>query len=295
MLENDHGEGLLALDELLKFTGLNRNLLHAWERRYGLEPKRRSATGRRFYSLEQAERLLHLKRAVDAGHRISAISGLSLTELEALETREQPEQALKDFIDTARQLDAGRIAGLLRIRLRSQGLSDFVLKTVVPLLQHVGQLWSEGRLGVAGEHVVSVALKQVLLSGLLDQEVPEGSQKAVVTTLEGELHEFGALAAALLARLAGIDAVYLGPTLPVREVAAAASRLQARYVLVSTLVIPEESLISALDQLRQQLPDGITLIAGGRHLGKVRPTANLLVQPALEGLPGLLARLSEAN
>lgn len=295
MPENDHGESLLALDELLKFTGLNRNLLHAWERRYGLEPKRRSATGRRFYSLEQAERLRHLKRAVDAGHRISTISGLSLTELEALETREQPEQALKDFIDTARQLDAGRIAGLLRIRLRSQGLSDFVLKTVVPLLQHVGQLWSEGRLGVAGEHVMSVALKQVLLSSLLDQEVPEGSQKAVVTTLEGELHEFGALAAALLARLAGIDAVYLGPTLPVREVATAASRLQARYVLVSTLVIPEETLIPALDQLRQQLPDGITLIAGGRHLGKVRPTANLLVQPALEGLPGLLARLSEAN
>lgn len=295
MIEDDRGESLLALDELLQFTGLNRSLLHAWERRYGLLPAGRNASGRRFYTLEQAERLRRLRLAVDAGHRIGTIAGLSVEELAGLVPEGAPSQALRDFIDSARLLDSGRMAGLLRIRLRQQGTGPFILETVVPLLRHVGDLWSSGKLAVASEHIISVALKHVLLSCLLEQERLEDRPVAVVTTPEGEQHEFGALAAALLARIEGFDAIYLGPTLPVREIAAAASRLKADVVLISTLMMTSETLGQLLHTLRQQLPEGIILIAGGRHLGGIAAAEGLVLEPRLEHLPGLLRGLLQRN
>lgn len=290
MVENETGESLLALDELLQFTGLNRNLLHAWERRYGLAPDARNKAGRRFYSMEQAERMRRIKRAVDAGHRVGRIAGLSSEALDALEPASSPESALKDFIDAARMLDSARVAGLLRVRLRSQGLRPWILQTVIPLLRHVGDLWGDARLAVASEHVISQGLKEVLLACLSGQTVEEDAPIAISTTLEGELHEFGALTAALVARIEGVNTLYLGPTLPVPEIAAAATRLKARFVLISSIMMPADAAIAGLTSLRQTLPADIVLIAGGRHMHGLPPAENLFVQPDLEGLPALLAR-----
>ncbi len=288
MSENDSGESLLGLDELLKFTGLNRQLMHAWERRYGLSPERRGPAGRRYYSLAQAERLRRLKQLVDSGHRIGSIADLQPQELQTLAEKAGSDQVLKDFVDAARTLDSQRVAGLLRLRLRQQGTREWILRTVIPLLRHVGDLWSESRLAISSEHVVSLGLKQVLLSLLAEHEVEGDAPVAIVTTLEGELHEFGALTATLLARLEGINALYLGPTLPAKEIATAAMRVKARYVMISTVMAAPDAFLPALADLRQQLPADIVLVVGGRHLQGLDPADNLLVQPDLEGLPALL-------
>src|SRR3954468_24399462 len=65
-------------------TGLKPDLIRAWERRYGAVEPGRTDTRRRFYSDEDVERLLLLRRVVSTGRGISQVAGLSTEELEAL-------------------------------------------------------------------------------------------------------------------------------------------------------------------------------------------------------------------
>lgn len=272
------GAPLVPIDQLLAVTGLNRNLLYAWERRYDILPEARDARGMRLYTPQQVQRLRKLKRAVDEGHRIGTIARLSIAELDALKPAVQEDTTLAEVLAAAGNLDSERIANLLRVRLRSQGVRAWVLETVMPLMALAGDLWDENRLTVAGEHILSLGTKQVLLSCLNDMPVATGAETAIVTTLEDEYHEFGAVSATILARLHGVDARYLGPCLPIREIATAAARLKVRYVILSAISLPAEIACPAILALRMKLPADIILIAGGNRLEDLPAGPNLRVE-----------------
>jgi len=79
-------EDLYRIGTVAKLTGITVECLRAWERRYGLGPKRR--TGKtRFYSPEQIEKLKKLKALVELGHPIGSLVELSDDQLEARVTR----------------------------------------------------------------------------------------------------------------------------------------------------------------------------------------------------------------
>ncbi|HRF13460.1 MAG TPA: MerR family transcriptional regulator, partial [Candidatus Accumulibacter phosphatis] len=50
-------------------TGLSKDVLRVWERRYGFPAPCRDANGERSYPAEQVERLRLIKRLMDQGHR----------------------------------------------------------------------------------------------------------------------------------------------------------------------------------------------------------------------------------
>ncbi|MEY2631516.1 MAG: hypothetical protein RIR00_170, partial [Pseudomonadota bacterium] len=50
-------------------TGLSKDVLRMWERRYGFPVPDRDTNGERAYPSEQVERLRQIKRLMDQGHR----------------------------------------------------------------------------------------------------------------------------------------------------------------------------------------------------------------------------------
>ena len=50
-------------------TGLSKDVLRMWERRYGFPQPDRDSNGERCYPADQVERLRLIKRLMDAGHR----------------------------------------------------------------------------------------------------------------------------------------------------------------------------------------------------------------------------------
>ena len=50
-------------------TGLSKDVLRVWERRYGFPAPQRDSNGERRYPPEQVERLRLIKRLMDQGHR----------------------------------------------------------------------------------------------------------------------------------------------------------------------------------------------------------------------------------
>lgn len=64
---------LLTISAVERETGLSKDTLGAWERRYGFPIPERDARGDRRYPPQQVERLRKIKRLVDHGFRPSKI------------------------------------------------------------------------------------------------------------------------------------------------------------------------------------------------------------------------------
>lgn len=253
-----------------KITGLSLDTLRAWERRYKAVVPERSDRGRQ-YGPEHVERLMLLNQLVQKGHAIGGIASRSDEELRGL-LAQQPSQlvpvpapptemlasvlaAIENF-DTIRASDElSRLAAVLSPR-------DLVYQVAVPLMREVGIRWHNGTLAIAQEHLVSEMLRTLLGSMMRLVRPSNPAMKMVLATPAGESHEFGILAAAMLASLAGVEPVYLGPNLPAREIADAVRRTSAKVVALS-ITFRSETTQDELRALAAAMPEGAELWVGG--------------------------------
>ncbi|MGA0089539.1 MAG: MerR family transcriptional regulator, partial [Burkholderiaceae bacterium] len=74
----------LSIAAVERDTGLSKDTLRVWERRYGFPNPERDHFGERIYSIDQVDRLRAIRRLMDAGYRPGKIIGLSLEDLQAL-------------------------------------------------------------------------------------------------------------------------------------------------------------------------------------------------------------------
>ena len=259
-----------------KATGLSLDTLRAWERRYQAVVPERSARGRQ-YTAEDIERLLLLAKLVDKGHAIGGVAILPNEELKEL-LAPQPSPAIhetpsaQDFIqpvlaaiehfDSAGATDElGRLAATLSPR-------DLVYQVVVPLMREVGIRWHSGTLAIAQEHLISQMLRSLLGNMVRLFRVSNVSKRMIFATPAGEPHEFGILASAMLASMAGIEPIYLGADLPALEIAEAALRSRAQVILLG-ITIMKESTDNEVRALAAAMPETGELWLGGAHSGDV--------------------------
>ncbi len=265
-------------------TGLKPDLIRAWERRYGAVAPGRTETRRRFYSDEDIERLLLLRRVVNTGRGISQVAGLSNPELEALieaepapaaytpssptapeEVDQVAEAFLNRCLSAARRLDVHEME--LELDRASVLLSrtHLIERALVPLMRRIGDQWHQGTLRPIHEHMASSVVRS-FLGGMRGACHPEVSAPHLVaTTPARQRHELGALLAAATAACEGWQVTYLGPDLPPEEIAAAALQKGARAVALSITYPPDDPLlVDDLRRLRRLLGSQTLLIVGGR-------------------------------
>ncbi len=266
-------------------TGLKPDLIRAWERRYGAVAPGRSDTRRRFYSDEDVERLLLLRRVVSSGRGISQVAGLSNEELEALVESDAPagpqtavppqfvrdagddpaEAFLTRCLGAAQRLDVQELT--IEIERASVAFSRtrLIESFLVPLMQRIGDLWHQGTLRPLHEHMASAVVRSFLGPLYSFQQSEPSAPHMVVTTPSRQHHELGALMAAASAAGEGWQVTYLGPELPSEEIAAAAVQKGARAVALSLTYPPDDPLLrDDLRRLRRLLGSHTTILVGGR-------------------------------
>ncbi|MDO1582911.1 MerR family transcriptional regulator [Rhizobium oryzicola] len=262
--------GVISFAEGLRKARITKLVLHAWERRYSLELSERTETGRRFFTVEQVERLRVLKLCTDAGYRIGQIIHLSEAALLDIAESHTLVLGVYDILAAIERLDAQRMSALLQARFDSLGAVEFAKRIVVPLMAEVGRRWAEGSVAIAAEHMASVEIRRLLTNGLERAPSPRpGAPRAIVTTVEGEMHEIGALLIALLGRHCGLDVLYLGPNLPVAEITAACRHYRGQIVCLSSLMARAKVMEARVVELRRNLPREILLWLGGPGFAEV--------------------------
>ena len=276
-------------------TGVGKDTLRVWERRYGFPQPVRDARGDRLYPREQIARLRLMKRLMDSGHRPGKIAAATEAELLALSggntalaverVNDQDHESLSQSVelDTLRSHDAAAFRALLSQQLARIGLEQFVTEILPRMNALIGNEWAGGKLQIFEEHLYTEQVKALLRQSI--NNLPTGTRRprVLLTTVPGEQHVLGVLMVEALLTLRGISAVSLGAQTPLHDIAAAAVAHDAQVVALSfSLAFPTRQLAPVVSEIRALLPADIRLWIGG--MGVSRFSGNV---PGVERLVSL--------
>ena len=275
-------------------TGLSADSLRAWEKRYSTVSPRR-VRGRRLYSDSDIERLALLKRATAAGRRISDVAQKDLVKEDSAATMSRlSEQSdpggrdarLRAATEAVLSLDLAALERMLNDAQKQLSTTQLVEDFVSPLLRRVGELWRQGRIGIAHEHMTSASIRSLFGAPNFVGQADAATPLIIMTTPTNQRHELGALMASATAFSAGWRAMYLGPSMPADAIAEAARQHDARAVGLSVIYPDNDPLVgSELLRLRSALPARCTIRVRGRRRAERRHRRRVLSRARARARP----------
>jgi DNA-binding transcriptional MerR regulator len=269
----------LSIAAVERDTGLSKDTLRVWERRYGFPQPSRDASGERVYPREQVDKLRVLKRLLDQGHRPGKIVGHDIEQLQLLgrATASPPTRPaatadnledLRHHLELIRQHRIDEFRRRLSQIILRVGLARFVIDVVAPLNTLVGDAWVRGEIEIFEEHLYTESIQRVLRHaiGTIAQQAQrsEGRPRVLLTTFPQEPHGLGVLMAEALLALDGAHCMSLGVQTPILDIARAAGSQDADLVALSfSAALNANQVLDGLADLRAKLPPRIGIWAGG--------------------------------
>lgn len=255
-------------------TGLSKDTLRVWERRYGFPQPQRDGYGERVYPLVQLDKLRLVKRLMDQGFRPGKIIGHTTVELQQLaeqmtgspraaEVPELPDELARylECLTDHRLDDLRRQLSQALLRL---GLARFITEVAAPLTAMVGEAWARGQVQIFEEHLYTEATQAILRGAIATIPADAKVPRVLLTTFPQEPHGLGVLMAEAMFSLDGACCVPMGVQTPIWEIVAAARAQRVDIVALSfTPVVNPNHVIAGLADLRAQLPPTVELWAGG--------------------------------
>ena len=274
----DSHHPLYSIGSVERDTGLTKDTLRVWERRYGFPTPIRDAHGERVYSPEQVEKLRTIKRLLDRGHRPGRIIDRSLAELVELADA-APAQAsamelgepLHAVFALVRQHRVAELRQELGQAVMRQGLAGFLTDTVAPLNRAIGDAWMRGQLEIFEEHLYTETMQSTLRGAIASIPQHGRPPRVLLTTFPNEQHQLGLLMAEAMFALEGATCVSLGTQTPIFDIVMAAGSHRADVVALSfSAAYPAVQVADGLEELRTKIPRGVAVWAGGSNAGLQR-------------------------
>lgn len=271
----------LSIAAVERDTGLPKETLRVWERRYGFPSPLRNASGERIYPAEQVEKLRLLRRLLDNSYRPGKVVPLAKSELLSLieavgGARAQPRlredstaAEIAGFIDLLRKHETEALRQALLLKLARIGLERFVTGLVALMAIEVGEAWARGELEVFEEHLFTEQITHLLrnaLDALPKAEKTTARPRMLLTTFPKEPHALGLLMAQSLFALYGCSCTSLGVQTPLPDIVMAARAHRVDVVALSfSPCMSGTQIVEGLSELRSALPADIEIWAGGSH------------------------------
>jgi MerR family transcriptional regulator, light-induced transcriptional regulator len=269
----DEARLTLSIAAVERDTGLSKDTLRIWERRYGFPVPQRDGQGERAYPLDQVQKLRVVKRLLDGGHRPGRVvampmdSLLTLSENSLGAVKRTPSQELPDvrpWLGLLRSHDVDALRQQLVQAHMRLGLSRFVTDVVTPLNTVVGDSWMRGQLEIFEEHLYAEILQGVLRSALSQLPRPEPGRgpRVLLTTFPGEPHGLGLLMAEVLFALEGAECISLGVQTPIWNIVLATQALRIDIVALGfTGCMNPNQVVDGLAELRSKCPAHLPAMA----------------------------------
>jgi DNA-binding transcriptional MerR regulator/methylmalonyl-CoA mutase cobalamin-binding subunit len=287
----------LNISAVERETGLSKDVLRVWERRYAFPRPSRNENGERLYAAEEIAKLRAIKRLMDVGMRPGKIILFSQQELDALaDARITPRgndlapTQERGIVALLKTHDAQSLQQALANLLMKQGLQRFVLDTLTPLNRAIGDAWMRGELEVFEEHLYTEQLQVALRTAINAFPRQTGTPRVLLTTFPGEHHGVGLLMVEALLVPEAAQCISLGVQTPLEDIRRAALAHKVHLVALSfSGAFPVRQASEGLAALRRQLPPTVTLWAGGEMTRRVRKTLpGVVLIPDLPAVIGAL-------
>ena len=265
----------LGISAVERDTGVSKDTLRMWERRYGFPEPLRDANGERVYPVSQVEKLQLIKRLMDRGHRPGKIIARSVEDLAVLGGRNQHgprvAQELELLLDLIRSHRPAELRGHLSQTLMRQGLQRFVIETVAPLNHAVGDAWMRGEFAVFEEHLYTEQVSGLLRSAIGSIHPQGCAPRALLTTFPNEPHILGILMVEAALVVQGACCFALGAETPLPEIVRAAAAHHVDVVGLSfSAAFHEKHAAAGLAELRAMLDPSVRIWAGGAGIERMR-------------------------
>ncbi|MFA9216513.1 MAG: MerR family transcriptional regulator [Sphingomonadaceae bacterium] len=264
-----------TISDVERDTGVAKETLRVWERRYDFPQPTRDPNGERLYPPEQVQKLRLVKRLIDLGYRPGKVVQLPASELQLLvgkaaggNSAAAAHPDMQIYLDLCKTHEMEVLRRRLSQALLVMGLKSFVIDLVAPLTALVGEAWASGQLAVFEEHLYTESVTMVMRSAIFS--VPQanassnGAPRILLTTLPQERHGLGLLMAEAMCVGEGAHCISLGVQTPLGDIEDAARAQQVDIVALSFSASTNPRLaLDALAELRARLPDNCLIWAGG--------------------------------
>jgi len=291
------------IHRVAKLTGLSKDVIRVWERRFGLLKPTRGANRYRNYSDEDVALLRFLKEQLDAGGSIGELSKLGREELLGRARASAPQvsfvdntfsRLLRELLSTLDPFDRvtfeKRLNGAVAVVPFEEALHGILL----PLQEQVGQLWHDGRLNVAIEHYVTKQIQQKIFAAMNQLPVAEFGTKILVACPPGEEHDIAALAVAYRCRVRGCRVYYLGANVPLVSLTNLCGTVKPDLTIISFPIALSEAKATELAQaLAHEVVPASPLAVGGHGALAVRDLFAQYNITVLEDFAALDSRLDQ--
>jgi DNA-binding transcriptional MerR regulator len=274
MLDFEDSQLPMRIAEVERDTGLAKETLRVWERRYQFPKPERDELGERLYPFTQVEQLRVIRRLLDNGFRPSKVLGKNLGQLhEMLDSINQSNLTHEQMVRCASLLKLLRLHRGAELRqalnhvFAREGLKRFIIETIAPLNKAVGDAWVRGELTVPEEHLYTEQVQNVLRHAIQNQQGVDDRPNILLTTFPDEAHQLGILMVEALCLAEGANCLSLGTRLPIADIAMYAQEGNFDVVALSfSGAYPSQVAVRDLNQFRERLDKNIELWAGGQAL-----------------------------
>jgi len=233
--------GRYSIKDIEKLTGIKAHTIRIWEQRYGLVEPHRTDTNIRYYDDNQLKKLLNVSMLVKHGKKISHIANLSpdllhqeVNSIAKLSNEKHDffQLQIDSLIVCMIDLDEIRFEKIISTATLRYGFETTITEIIVPFLHKVGILWATDEINVAQEHFISNLIRRKLLVAI-DAIIPnpDYTKKFLLFLPEGELHELGLLFAKYLIKSRGFKTIYLGQSVPLKDLLKIGEYYQPDFLL----------------------------------------------------------------
>ncbi len=260
-------EPVFTIKKVSLQTGIRPVTLRAWERRYEVLDPHRASNRYRLYSERDVAILRWLKSRIDDGISVSN----AVNELRSMASANNWPEAIPQApvpvkkagnippSEYARQVfqalikhDENHCGELLRDVHSQFDLLAVCMEILVPALRQIGEAWYHGEIRVTTEHFASAYLRGKLLTLLQTYPSRRSSPLILIGCAPMEQHELGSLMLAVLLRSEGYRVEFLGPDLPIEDLADYASYEHPALVILSATSEDSAHAMMRMQDLLQQ-------------------------------------------
>jgi MerR family transcriptional regulator, light-induced transcriptional regulator len=265
-----------SIKDLENLTGIKAHTIRMWEQRYELIKPDRTDSNIRLYGADELKFMLNIALLNNNGYKISKIAQMTSIEvnekvLETIKKNTSYEDQINALTVSMVDMEEDQFEQIMSANILQYGFEKTMVSIIYPFLSRIGTLWSANSINPAQEHFITNLIRQKIIVAIDGYFEPNrvNPKKFMLFLPENELHEISLLFSYYLIKSRGNKVIYLGQSLPLKDVISVYDLHKPDYLFaVLTSSPPSDQVQPYVNTLSNAFPNSQILLSGYQVVGQ---------------------------